>query len=67
MSTDKPKKPADTITVRNDSMTVKHLQEHLTTSHLQAALNPSEKPKPVPTEGSSRDKGSAPTSRPKEK
>ena len=66
MSIDKSKIPADTYTVRDDSMTVRHIQEHLTTSHLQGALKPSEKPKPIPTAGS-KEKDSVPTSKRKEK
>jgi hypothetical protein len=66
VSTDKSKKPVDTSTVRADSMTTKHLMEHLTIAHLQGALKPSEKPKPAPTAGS-HDKGYVPTSGPKEK
>lgn len=67
MSTDKSKRPADTAAIGNDSMKVTHLKKYLTTSHLQAALKPSEEAKPAPIAGPSRDKGSAPTLKPEEK
>jgi hypothetical protein len=66
MNADKSKKPTDVRRAYADSMTTKHLMEQLTTSHLQGALRPTEKPKPLPTPGSC-DKGSEPTNTPKQK